>query len=92
MADDFAILEVFEITGRGAVVVIGEATNRSVGKPHKVEVLKPTGENVRTEAFKEWLLRRATPPVEDEAYLLKGVSKIDIPPGSRLRFVEGHAT
>lgn len=87
MIEDFAILEVFEITGRGVVAVIGEVTDRSVGKPHLVEILKPSGESVRTEAFKEWLLRQTTPVVEDEAYLLKGLHKIDVPPGSRLRFV-----
>jgi translation elongation factor EF-Tu-like GTPase len=88
MAEEFAISDVFEITGRGAVAVIDEVTDRSVGKAHRVELIKPTGEIVGTEAFKEWLLRRDHVPLENEAYLLKGIHKADIPPGSRLRFVE----
>jgi hypothetical protein len=88
MADGIAISETFEITGRGTVAVIDEVTDRSVGKAHRVELIKPTGEIVGTEAFKERLLRRDHVPLESEAYLLKGIQKADIPPGSRLRFVE----
>ena len=82
------IVETFEITGRGAVVVISEITEHGVGKPHKVEVVTPKGEVISTEAFKEWLLRRQPTPIENEAYMLKDLHKKDIPPGSRLRFVE----
>jgi hypothetical protein len=87
MAIDFVIAEVFEITGRGAVAVIDQVTDRTVGKAHPVEVVTPTGEVLRAEAFKEYLLRRQLAPIEKEAYMLRGLHKIDIPSGSRLRFV-----
>lgn len=88
MAIEYDIIEVFEITGRGAVVLIGETTERSVTKPHKVELLKPDGSIVRAEAYKDLVLRRLpnTTPVEKEGYLLKGLHKPEIPSGSRLRF------
>jgi hypothetical protein len=87
MADEFAIAEVFEITGRGAVAAIDQVTDRAVGKAHPVEVVTPAGEILRADAFKEWFLRRLPTPVEKEAYMLRGLHKVDIPPGSRLRFV-----
>jgi hypothetical protein len=88
MPTEHDIVKAFEISGRGAVVVISEITEHSVGKPHKVEVVTPAGEVIGTEAFKEWLLRRQPTPVEKEAYMLKNLHKKDIPAGSRLRFVE----
>ena len=87
MANEYAIAEVFEITGRGAVVVIDQVTDRAIGKAHPVEVITPTGEILRADAFKEHFLRRQLTPVENEAYMLRGLHKVDIPPGSRLRFV-----
>jgi hypothetical protein len=42
---------------------------------------------LRADAFKEYLLRRQPAPIEKEAYMLRGLHKNDIPPGSRLRFV-----
>ena len=87
MTDEFAIAEVFEITGRGTVVAIDQVTDRVAGKAHAVEVVTPTGQVLRAEAFKELLLRWQPAPIEKEAYMLRGLHKIDIPPGSRLRFV-----
>ena len=87
MNTEFAIADVFEITGRGAVATIEQITDRAVGKAHAVEVVTPTGEVLSAEAFKELLLRRQPTPIEKEAYMLRGLHKVDIPPGSRLRFV-----
>ncbi|MEZ4789532.1 MAG: hypothetical protein R2811_05885 [Flavobacteriales bacterium] len=89
MAIEYDIVDVFEITGRGAVVLIGETTDRSVFNPHKVELLKPDGGIVRTEAYKDLVLHRLpnTRPAENEGYLLKGLHKSEVPEGSRLRFL-----
>ena len=87
MANEYAIADVFEITGRGAVAAIDQVTDRAMGKAHPVEVVTPTGEILRTDAFKEHFLRRQSTPVEKEAYMLRGLHKVDVPPGSRLRFV-----
>jgi hypothetical protein len=88
MPVEYEIVETFEITGRGAVVVIDQVSERGVGKPHQVDVLMPGGGVIRTEAYKEWLLRRQPVPIEKEAYMLNGWHKNDIPLGSRLRFAE----
>lgn len=87
MVNEFAIAEVFEITGRGAVAAIDQVTDRAVGKAHTVEVVTPSGEVLRADALKERLLRGQPTPVEKETYLLRGLHKVDIPSGSRLRFV-----
>ena len=87
MPDEFEISEVFEISGRGAVAAIDQVTDRAVGRAHPVEVVTPAGKVLRADAFKEMVLRRHPTPVENEAYMLRGLHKVDIPPGSRLRFV-----
>lgn len=88
MAVEYDIIEVFEIPGRGAVVLIAETTDRSVREPHRVEVITPDRTVVKTEAYKEFLLRRQPTPVEKEGYLLKGLHKPEVPVGSRLRFLD----
>ena len=89
MTEKFTVVEVFELTGRGAVAVLNEPTGRDVGRAHRVQLLKPSGEIVTTQASKEWLLRRATPtPVEDEAFMLKGMRKDDVTPGTLIQFLD----
>ena len=87
MTSDFAIVETFEIRGRGAVVVIDEPTGRDGGGGLLVQLIKPSGETVSTDAFKEWFLRRKWQPIEKDAFMLKGLHKEDVPVGSRLRFL-----
>jgi hypothetical protein len=88
MTSDFAIVETFEVSGRGAVAVLEAFTGRSVGRAHRVQLLNPSGETVNAEASKEWLLRRGSEPVESEAFVLKGVRKVDLPAGTVLRFID----
>lgn len=88
MPIEYNITNVFEITERGAVVLIAETTDLSVRHPHPVEVITPDGKVMKTEAYKEFLLRSAPTPVEEEGYVFKGLHKPDVPIGSRLRFVE----
>lgn len=88
MTNDFAIVETFDVSGRGAVAVLDGFTGRSVGRAHRVQLLKPSGETVNTEAFKEWLLRRRPEPIESEAFMLKGARKADLPAGTVLRFID----
>ncbi|MFL6681067.1 MAG: hypothetical protein ACJ8IK_22195 [Burkholderiaceae bacterium] len=82
MTNEFAIVETFEIADRGAVA------GRDVGRALRVELIKPSGEVVSTEAFKEWLLRRQPEPTENEAFMLKGLRKGDVPAGTVLRFLD----
>lgn len=89
MALEYDIIEVFEVTGRGAVVPIEETTDRRMGTPHKVQVLTPTGDVLEAEAYKEYMLLRTSPTaLEKECYVLNGLRKGDVPDGSRLRFLE----
>jgi hypothetical protein len=84
---EYDILETFVIA-RGVVVVLGKATERDAGKPHRVEVALPSGRYLPATAFKEWLLRRGSNPAENEAFLLVGLRKGDIPAGSKLRYID----
>jgi hypothetical protein len=85
--NEYDIVEIFEIA-RGVVVVLGKATERDVGKPHRVEVALASGQRLSANAFKEWLLRRNSDPMESEAFLLPGLQKSDVPVGAKLRFVD----
>lgn len=86
MALEFLVAEVFEVTGRGAVVAIDESTDLNVGKPHPVSIITPSGEQLKTQAYKDFMLRKDTMAEEKEAYTLAGLHKQDIPKGSVLRF------
>lgn len=87
MTEQYSIVEKFEITGRGAVVVIDEVTGRVPGTAYKVELRGPHGDRVVAEAFKEWLLRREPKPFEKEAYFLRGLHKTDVPEYAVLVFI-----
>jgi len=87
MTEKFEVIEKFEITDRGAVVVIDEVTERVPGKPYKVEVSGTNNEVLTTEAYKEWFLRRTPEPVEKEAYMLKGLHKKDLSENTSITFI-----
>lgn len=80
-AGRYKVEEVFQITGRGTVVAIGETTDLPVGKILHATVFRPDGSQLSARAFEEWLLRRDPRPLEKEAYLLQGVEKSEIPEG-----------
>jgi translation elongation factor EF-Tu-like GTPase len=81
------IEETFQVTERGTVVVLNTATNQPRGRALNVHITRPDGTSISCEAFKEILLRHSLPPLENDAFLLKGVVKTDIPIGSTLCFV-----
>ena len=80
--------ETFTITGRGIVALLNGETDLGVGKPYKVEILTPEGKMLKTEAFKEWLLRKNPEPIEKEGFLLMNLSKKDVPIGSVVTFIK----
>ncbi len=82
----YSIEEVFQITGRGIVAVLSTKTHVTGGKALEVSITRPDGSNFSCQAFKEILLRRSLPPLENEAFLLKDVVKSDVPVGSTLCF------
>lgn len=78
------IIEVFQITGRGAAVVIDGITDFPVAKKFAATVIKPDGTSFGAEGWKEWLHRRNPEPIEREAFLLMGIAKEEVPVGSEL--------
>jgi len=79
------IQETFQITGRGTVVVTGETTELPVGRALRATVTLPDGNQFTARAYKEWLLRRASSPVDEvEAYLLQDVEKDRVAAGSTI--------
>ena len=81
------VLETFEIENRGTPIVVASATNLPVGKVLRATVTNPDGSQFQTDAFKEWLLRRNPAPVEQEAYLLRGVSIGSVRAGAEVECV-----
>jgi hypothetical protein len=79
------IVEAFEITGRGLVVVVDEQTDAPAGQRLSATIVQPDGSSVSVAATKEWLLRRATHPPEREAFLLIGLSMSETLVGAELR-------
>lgn len=78
------IVEIFQISGRGAAVVIDGITEFPVAKKLIATVRKPDGTSFSAEAWKEWLHRRNPEPLEKEAFLLMGIAKEEVPIGSQL--------
>jgi len=78
------IIETFEITGRGLAVAVEQATELPVSKKLLAVVKRPDGSSIYADDYKEWLLRRNSQPIEKEAFLLIGLSKVDVPVGSEL--------
>ncbi len=87
MDNGFDIVEVFEITGRGAVVVIDEVTERIPGVAYDAHILSNTSKLLDTVAYKEWFLKRHPKPIEKEAYMLKGLLKHNIPEKTKIVFL-----
>ena len=83
----FEIAEKFEIEGRGAVVVIDVFTEKIPGKAYHVKVTGKNGE-LQTTAYKEYFLRRNPEPIEKEAYMLKGLHKVDIADKATITFID----
>ena len=78
------IVDTFEITGRGLAVAIDEVTNLPVGAELAATITRSDGVTFTAIAYKEWLLRRQPVVQETEAFLLRGVSKLDAPIGSEI--------
>ncbi|UTW45413.1 hypothetical protein KFE80_00305 [bacterium SCSIO 12696] len=87
MKEEYEIVERFDITGRGTAVVIDKLTERVPGKEYKAQIKNSDGASIAVSAFKEWLLRRNSEPIEREAYLLKGVQKTEIAENAVISFL-----
>jgi hypothetical protein len=83
------VIDTFEISGRGVVVVVDETTDLQVSKKLFASVMRPDGSAILAGAFKEF---RHLKPGEKEAFLLMGLSKSDVPIGSYLQFKDSRDT
>ena len=81
------IVDQFQITGRGVVVVLDEATHWRAGSSLEAKIYRPDGTVISAIAEKEWLLRNASKRDEVEAFLLRGLSHSDVPNGSEVRLL-----
>src|SRR5690349_10019572 len=79
------VVETFRISGRGLVVMIDTTTELPVGKKLSATITRPDGSTVLADAFKEWLRRSSQEPIDQEAFLLLGLSESDVPLGSDVR-------
>lgn len=81
------VIESFEITGRGLVVVLPVmASDLPHATPLPVTVRVPGQSPFHAQAFHEILLRRSTATLENSAFLLAGLRKAQVPIGSTLEF------
>lgn len=87
MTKPYPIIEMFEITGRGTVVVIDEVTGRVPGVAYQAQLRGGLGERVVVEVFKILFLCRGPKPLESEAYLLPELHQQDVPDSAVLVFV-----
>lgn len=67
------------------MVATDQVTSLPVGKKLLATITRADGTVLRADAYKEWLLRRNPEPLENEAFLLIGLSKIEVPIGSTLQ-------
>jgi len=81
------ILERFQITGRGLVVVVENPVKALPGAKLRAKVINPGGEEFTVDAFMEMLLRRARPVNEHECYLLLGLTKDQILDGATVEIL-----
>lgn len=81
------VIETFEITGRGLVVVLPVlASDLPHATPLPVLVCVPGQLPFHAQAFHEILLRRNTAALENSAFLLTGLRKAQVPIGTILEF------
>jgi hypothetical protein len=78
----WVIEECFELTDRGTVVAVAEATGLPVNQPLRATVIRPDGSRLQAEARKEWLMRLNIRTSAAEAFLLMDIEKSDVPKGS----------
>lgn len=83
------IVESFQITGRGAVIVIDTTTELPVGRCLQATIHLPDGSRADYEAWKEWLLRRNKEPLETEGFLLVDATITQVPIGAWVTLHDG---
>jgi len=81
------IVEVFEIAGRSAAVVLDEVIELKSGTPKPVKIVRPDRETFETVGFVELLLRRRPTVVKKSVLLLQDIQRDKVPVGSQLYFL-----
>ncbi len=87
MKEEYAVIDKFNISGRGVAVVIDEITKRIVGTEYKAEISCSNGTTLIVSACKELLLNRIPTSVEKEAYLIKSMDKSEIADDAVIAFL-----
>lgn len=76
------VSDTFLVTGRGLVVAIDGKTDLPVARRLRATIELADGRTLSAEASKEWFLIRQPVVRENEAFLLHGLNKDDVPIGS----------
>jgi len=88
MNEGYKIADVFQITGRGVIVVIDETTDKVPGKPISAKVETSDGKTLVSMACKEFILFRNPKPLEKEAFVLEDLHKDELVGDCLLFFVD----
>ena len=86
----YAIIEVFDITHRGTVVVIDDVIGLNGGQPVRVRITGPDGAAFDAVAFVERLLRRVPTVIEKTALLLRNVPIDAVSAGATMTLLDWH--
>lgn len=87
MSQPLKISRVFQIKDRGLGITIDGDVDLPAGHKIRATIVRPDGSSISVDASKEWLLRSAAASASaSEAYLLIGISMIDVPVGSQILF------
>lgn len=78
------VIECFEVTGRGMVVVIDSETELPIGRCLQATIHQCEGATRKYKAWKEWLVRRSTASREDEVFLIVDATVEEISIGASI--------
>jgi hypothetical protein len=86
----YSIVEVFDITHRGTVIVIDDVIGLKGGKPIHVRITGPDGAAFDAVGFVERLLRRVPTVIEKTALLLQDVPIDAVSVGATMTVLDRH--
>lgn len=84
LSDEFVIVEMVEVTGRGTAILVDALADGKLGQKLTVEITRPDGRVLTARASLELALWRAATPLESFAFLVEARMQ-EIPSGAKLR-------
>jgi hypothetical protein len=81
------IVERFQLTGRGLVVVVATPGKFAPGSRLRATIVNPDGSRFTVDALQEMSLRRLPVVKEYEGYFLQGVTKEQVQDGASIEVI-----